>query len=281
MAAMSARIAVGCVAASVVLGGCGTGSSATTSPAAPRVATASTQAKSTPKPTVSPTRGTVPSPNAPPDFVLLGRTSTHERVRVEGRLGRVVPPSQSDADQAVLHECTQGNDRELVARLDLTTTVESGLPSSVVIEWGFPTINGPRSGLVHANIFDFALSSGQTCNPDDLPASTIELGQLAPHRPTTFTLWIILNNAVTVKYPHPSETQLGKEWSLEVPTVRMNTILAPFTSVKGPRVLHCRRSAGPYDDPFISDVGTLPSAITEVSQVDRTPETLQCSTPPH
>jgi len=120
----------------LLLAGCGSSGSSSspsdlaTIPTSVRTATQS-------DPATTPTTSSTPVDTAPTgaaSFVVQGSTQEGDKVKVEGRFGLPVPSSQSDVDQTALSECTAPapDGRELVVRLDLTTTLESSLAGEVL-----------------------------------------------------------------------------------------------------------------------------------------------------
>jgi len=238
------------------LAGCSSGHSITVTVATPLP---STQPATTAPVSSTPSRPAAAPHNGPPDFVLKGQTVEGDKVQVEGRFGPALPPANSDANQSALGECQQADGREMIARLDLITTIQSGLAGKVTLK-GFRTLSNTK-GLTE---FLMGYTEGPTCNPGDLPANEIELGTLQPHMPHRFTLWAILGKAITPNDPHPSAKALGQGWGMDVPTISVNT--TPTTRgvvAGGPRVLHCKSlSRGEDYGSFISITGTPGYTIT-------------------
>ncbi len=151
-----------------------------------------------------------PDPKKPPDFVLTGQTA--------------------------VNECSLSDGRELIARLDLTTTIQSNLAGQVTID-GFHTLTNSK-GLTE---FLMGYSEGATCHPGNLPASEVELGSLQPHVPHLFTLWAILDKAITPNDPHPSAKELGQGWGMDIPTIDVNgTSATQGIAAGGPHVIACK-----------------------------------------
>jgi hypothetical protein len=216
----------------LVIGGCGSSAVHFTTVTVP-VPTTPTAVATTPQPTIP---VPAPDPEKPPDFVLQGQTTEGDRVRVEGRFGPALPPAQTDANQTALRECDEATGRELIARLDLVTTIQSGLAGQVTIK-ELHTLSNTK-GLTE---FLMGYTEGPTCHPGDLPASEIELGTLQPHRPHPFTLWAILGKAITANDPHPSAKELGQGWGMDIPTISVNN--TPATrgiAAGGPHVITCK-----------------------------------------
>jgi hypothetical protein len=219
----------------LLLGGCGESKTVTVTTPRPAVpqATATTATTFTTQTTPS---AAAPDPTKPPDFVLTGQTAEGDKVRVEGRFGPALPPAQSDANQTAVNECSLSDGRELIARLDLITTIQSNLAGQVTID-GFHTLTNSK-GLTELLM---GYSGGATCHPGNLPASEVELGSLQPHVPHPFTLWAILDKAITPNDPHPSAKELGQGWGMDIPTIDVNgTPATRGIAVGGPHVIVCK-----------------------------------------
>jgi hypothetical protein len=251
------------LAVAAPLAGCGSGRATTVTVTTPPVSTQPAAANTHAVAPLSSTPQATP-PSGPPDFVLTGQTADGDKVRVEGRFGPALPPARTDANQTALGECGEADGRELIARLDLTTTIQSNLAGSVAIR-GFHTLSNPK-GLTE---FLMGYSEGATCHPGDLPASEVELGSLQPHVPHPFTLWVILGKAITPNDPHPSAKELGQGWGMDIPIISVNN--TPATrgiAAGGPRVLTCKPRASEIvagtvaSGSFISITGTPAYTIT-------------------
>jgi hypothetical protein len=240
--------------ATALLVGCGSGAATL-----PVTAPASPLAHAAIPTTPPPTPAAAPDPTKPPDFVVTGQTAEGDKVRVEGRFGPALPPTQSDADQTAVNECSLSDGRELIARLDLVTTIESNLAGQVTID-GFHTL-GSSKGFTE---FLMGYSEGATCHPGNLPASEVELGSLQPHVPHPFTLWVILDKAITPNDPHPSAKELGQGWGMDIPTIDVNgTPATRGIAAGGPRLLHCKSLSREEDyGSFISITGTPAYTLT-------------------
>lgn len=132
----------------VFLAGCGSSgfSSSTSSFTTPPV---SVGTPTQPDPTTSPTTSstTANAPAGAPSFVVQGTTQDGDKVKVEGRFGSPLRPSESDVDQTALSSCPPpANDgRAMVVRLDLTATLESSLSGKVDV---FPvTLHETTGGI--------------------------------------------------------------------------------------------------------------------------------------
>lgn len=206
-----------------------TGTTITVTPPAPvaDTPTPSTSSAATPT-TIS---AAAPDPRKPPDFVLTGQTAEGDKVRVEGRFGPALPPARTDADQTALGVCAQADGRELVARLDLTTTIQSSLAGSV-------TLKGFIGDSKNMTEFLMGYTEDPRCNTE------VELGTLQPHVPHSFTLWVILGKAITPNDPHPSAKELGQGWGMELPTISVNN-MRPTRGIAagGPHVMICKPRA--------------------------------------
>jgi hypothetical protein len=252
------KIATG-LALTGLLAGCGSASRSASSPsiathaiAPARTSAQSSAATSAPTPTVA-------AKARPADFVFTRKTTSGDKVRVEGRLGKALSASESDADQAALQDCGVPNGRELVVRVDLTVTVESGLAARVMVLLG--------SGLDEANLGNSVLflvtEPTPSCHPENREADSVELAHVQPHAPTAVTIWAILVDAITPNDPHPSPKTLGQQWHLGVPDIVVNTLPATQAwTASGRRLFHCRQNdAQEYSSPIISLAGELPSKV--------------------
>jgi len=164
-----------------------------------------------------------PAPSGPPAFTMEGSTESGDKVRVEGRFGPALSPSESGVNQTALEGCPQyASGRDLLVQVDLVTTIESSL-----------------SGDVTAEGFDFALprevdyvldfSEGATCKFAGENEVSINMGTLQPHEPDHFTMWAVLLGAITPSDPHPSVRTLARQhWSMSAPTMIVDNALVHF-----------------------------------------------------
>jgi predicted small lipoprotein YifL len=175
--------------------------------------TAST-ATTTPATTQASTTAAAPDPTGPPAFAMAGSTESGDKVRIEGRFGPVLSPSESGVNQSALEGCPQyAAGRDLVVQVDLVTTIESGLSGDATAE-GFD-FTLPREVDY---VLDF--SEGATCKFAGEYEVSINMGTLQPHQPDHFTMWAVLLGAITPSDPHPSvQTLAHQHWSMAAPTV--------------------------------------------------------------
>jgi hypothetical protein len=172
-----------------------------------------------------------PDPNSAPAFSLEGETEHGDKLKLEGRFGPVLAASASDVDQTVLSECPNYDERELVVRLDLTTTLESGLSGTVAIAGFIPQI-GDVYHLVDL-VYDY--TEGPSCVLDNVEnESVIDLGTLQPHEPHDFTMWVVLLDAITPRHPHPSVNTLSHQhWIIGEPSAAVNNAGVRWTHPSG------------------------------------------------
>lgn len=247
----------------VLVAGCGSsgssssiGSSITTSPSV------STPARSDPTPesTTSSTTADTTSTGAP-SFVVQGTTQEGDKVKVEGRFGSPLRPSESDVDQTALTECTQPapDGRELVVRLDLTTTLESSLAGEVTVST--TPIVGPLVSFV------MGFKEGARCEGGEPKNAEASFGSVQPGQSVNFTMWVVLPDAITPADPHPSGHALAADlWLMGVPEPLVNGKgIGTPTRLSGPRVVRCRHEdfglAG-YEH-YIAVVGDTPTTLHE------------------
>jgi hypothetical protein len=232
----------------VAMAGCGSTASGSSSASVP-AATGQTQATTTTQ--AASTSAAEPSSSGPPSFVVNATTQEGDKVNVEGRFGPALPASESDVDQTALSECPSpaSDGRAVVARLDLTTTLESSLAGEVQL----------GTSLIMNHLVDFVMgfSEGPRCESESGDVIA-DLGSLQPNEPHGFTMWVVLADAITPDTPHPSEQTLGAEhWLMEVPQVSVNGSLAKVTSATGPRVVKCEEN--PIEgDTYIATTGDTP-----------------------
>jgi hypothetical protein len=253
LAALSALLLAGC--------GSSNSSSSTSSFTAP---TASASTPKQPDPTTSSTASSTTADTAPagvPSFVVQGTTQEGDKVKVEGRFGSPLRPSESDVDQTVLSECTPPapDGRALVVRLDLTTTLESSLAGEVTLSTS-PVV-GPLVSFV------MGFQEGARCEGGEPKNAEANFGSVQPGQSVSFTMWVVLPDAVTPNDPHPSEHALAAEsWLMGVPMPLVNGKgIGTPTRLSGPRVVRCRTEdfgiAG-YEH-YIAVVGDTPTTLHE------------------
>lgn len=181
---------------------------------------ATTPAASAPQPAAD---KAAPNPQAQPNFVGGGKTSNGDTVRLEGRFGPILPPDESDVDTEVLEECPEGvgGGRELVRRLDVTVFITSGLAGDVSVVQPERSINEEAKTPPSVD-FIVAGPEGTSCHKgiDEEDGAVVNFGTLQPQERRTFSVWVVLINALTPADPHPSIKQLqGQEWGMTGPTV--------------------------------------------------------------
>jgi hypothetical protein len=218
-------------AAITALGSIATGSQAKQASSGEAVtpATETTPAASTTSTPAAKPAGPEPEPNEnrTPDFMFTGKTENGDRLRLEGWIGPVLPPSQSDIAQNILESCPRYDGRELVARVDMTVTIESGLSGSVVVGGFVPPFADERHLLDDA----MKLSEGPTCVLDTGEnAPSVNLGTLTPHHYGFLIMWVILLDAVTPSDPHPSHKTLAQgDWIMGTPYATVDGALVQWS----------------------------------------------------
>jgi len=253
------------LASTVVTAVTGCGSSA------PTGVTASRPLSAPPPATTTQATSAVAAVTGPPDFTLAAKTQAGDSVTVEGRFGPALAPAQSDADPAAVRECPQSDGRELIVRLDLTTTIRSSLAADV-------TLDQFRSDGIADNLTEFLMgyTGGPSCQSVDGADHQVDLGTLQPHAPHQFTAWAILDDAITPNEPHPSPRRLGSQWRMDIPTIAINgTVVTEAATAGGPRVIRCTNTTAGQDDTLISITGTPPTTITGMNS-----ERLGCTRQP-
>ncbi len=254
----------------VLLAGCGSsGASSSTSSFTAPTASASTPARS--DPTTSSTTNSTTADTASTSaasFVVHGATQDGDKVKVEGRFGSPLRPSESDVDQTALSECTQPapDGRELIVRLDLTTTLESSLAGEVTVSTS--PIVGPLVSFV------MGFKEGARCEGGQPQNAEANFGSMQPGQSVSFTMWVVLPDAITPADPHPSEHALAaRGWLMGVPEPSVNgkgtatgVGIKPTTVVSGSRIVRCiiygNDVAGPGDE-YIAVVGDEPTTMHE------------------
>jgi hypothetical protein len=186
----------------VLLAGCGSGGSgSSTSNSTTIPASVSTPKRSDPttKPTASSTPADTASTGAA-SFVIHGTTQAGDKVKVEGRFGSPLRPSESDVNQTALGECPPPapDGRALVVRLDLSTTLESSLAGEVKFETN-SIIGGPLVNFV------MGFREGASCESGQPQNVVVNFGSVQPGQSDNFTMWVVLPDAITPADPHPSE----------------------------------------------------------------------------
>jgi hypothetical protein len=145
---------------------------------------------------------------------MEGSTESGDKVRIEGRFGPALTPSESGVNPSVMEGCPQyAAGRDLVLQVDLVTTIESSLSGAVTVE-------GFDFALPNEVDYVLDLSEGTTCKFAGENEVSISLGTLQPHQPDHFTMWAVLLGAVTPSDPQPSVQILAHQhWSMAAPTV--------------------------------------------------------------
>ncbi len=182
-------------------------------------------------------------------------------MKVEGSFGSPLRPSESDVDQTTLSECTPPapDGRELVVRLDLTTTLESSLAGEVTLST--TPIVGPLVSFV------MGFKEGARCEGGEQKNAEASFGSVQPGQSVNFTMWVVLPDAITPADPHPSEHALAADlWLMGVPAPLVNGKgIGTPTRLSGPRVVRCRTEdfglAG-YEH-YIAVVGDTPTTLHE------------------
>ncbi len=246
----------------VLVAGCGSsGSSASTGSFTTPTASVSTPTQS--NPTTAPTTNstTAAAVAAAPAFVVQGTTSDGDKVKVEGSFGSPLPPNESDVNQTALGECPSPapDGRELVVRLNLTTTLESSLAGEVEVDT--TPIVGPLVSFV------MGYREGARCEGGEPQNVVANFGSMQPGQSVNFTMWVVLPDAITPNDPHPSEKALAAHmWLIGIPfpSVNHQGIGTP-TRLSGSRVVRCRHEdfglAG-YEH-YIAVVGDTPTTLHE------------------
>jgi hypothetical protein len=237
--------------AGLLLVGCGSASTtrtvAVTVPAPP-VPTSTTSATS-PVAATAPASAedkAAPIPHSPPDFVLEETTRSGDKLKLEGRFGLPLPASESDVDQSALGECPGVDGRELITRLDVTATIQSGLPAHVML------INFSAASVTGGLAFVTDDSEGASCSSggndaigeeSEEEARSPDLGTLQPHEPHSVTMWVVLGDAITPNDPHPTAATLAhQQWlihPLEAKVDNSRAGIANAHAASGKRIVAC------------------------------------------
>lgn len=247
----------------LLMAGCGSsGSSLSTSSFTVPTASVSTPTQSDPTtaPTTSSTAETAPA--GAPSFVVQGRTQEGDKVKVEGRFGSPLPPSESDVDQTALSECTPPapDGRELVVRLDLSVTLESSLAGEITLSTS-PVV-GPLVSFV------MGFREGPRCEGGEPKNAEANFGSVQPGQSVSFTMWVVLPDAITPNDPHPSEKALAaRGWLMGLPTPLVNGKgIGTPRRLSGPRVVRCHANGDNVNEPgneYIAVVGDTPTTLHE------------------
>lgn len=243
----------------LLLTGCGSSSAGTNAALGANQAEASA---------TSTTTSTASTSTAPPSFVVKATTQAGDRVRLDGRFGPAQTAQESDVEASALSGCPEpaNNGRAMIVRLDLTATLESSLSGRV----GFAT-GDVSGGSTTQQLMAFVMgdSSGATCLRGEPSTTTGELGTMQPRETRTFTLWLVLPEAITPSDPHPSERTLGsKRWLMLVPQPTVNGsgyAQDQQSKVSGPRVVQCSSDGSRAQ--YIAVVGDTPTTMKGESSV--------------
>jgi hypothetical protein len=177
---------------------------------------------------------------ASPDFVIVGRIDSGDKVQILGRVGEATTLEESDADPEALATCSgASNRRAMVVRLDLRTTVTSGLPAQVRLT-KFSWDSGYAS---YSMSYLMGYSDGPQCGDGGLE-QIVDLGELQPDQPADFVLWATLDDAITPDDPDPSTKTLGQHALIKPPIVflgggELAYGTADSYKLGGPRVIDC------------------------------------------
>jgi hypothetical protein len=223
-----ARSTVAVIATVVAVAGCGSSrSSATTASDGSTHAAAATTASSQAQASGS------------PNFVIRQTTESGVTVKVEGRLGPPLPPSESDVDQATLRQCPYHLGNALVVRLDMVAAIESGQAGDVEV-----SDLGDEAKEEHELL---VITPTSRCRHGGVNAATADFGHLTPQALGRATAWIVLPQVAAPAYPHPSSAELSKEgWVMLDPVVKVNGSEEQYNSssedadrMEGPSAVRC------------------------------------------
>ena len=255
----------------VVLGlllvGCGSTSTTTRTIAlTPSVPTTTTTSHAATAATSSAVDKAAPSLHGPPDFILNESAQSGDKLKLEGRFGPLLPAGESDVDQNVLAGCSGVDGRELITRLDLTATIESGLSAHVTLANLAPSAVTPHVDFVIDNAEGSTCSSGDANSEEAAEeAANPDLGTLQPHEPHHFTMWVVLTDAITPNNPHPSTATLAHEqWLIHLLGARIDnspTGVPNAQAASGRRIVTCPAEAGVYQEAYIALVSGTPQTI--------------------
>ncbi len=206
--------------------------------------------------------------SGPPDFVLNETTQSGDKLKIEGRFGPLLPAGESDVDQSALGECPGVDGRELITRLDMTATIESGLSASVML------INFSPSPATRPVDFVIDSSEGATCSTggndalgeeSEEEARSPDLGTLQPHKPHDLTVWVILTDAITPNDPHPTTATLAhQQWLIHPLEAKVDNSRAGVPNAQaasGRRIVMCPSEAGVHQEAYIALVSRTPHII--------------------
>jgi hypothetical protein len=158
-----------------------------------------------------------------PAFVRDEHTAHGDTIHLEGRLGPLLPPSESDVNQAVLQSCPQTDGRELVRRVDFTFAITSGLAGEVRLTPPFVSVNEEEGAEeIHNLNFVVADPEGTTCRKGlgEAAGFVIDFGVMQPNERRTLSVWAVLIDAITPADPNPSRAKLkAQEWLMTYPQI--------------------------------------------------------------
>ena len=247
----------------VLLVGCGSSSSTSSFPTPTPTASVSTPTQ--PDPTTPPTTSSTTADTASTgtaSFVVQGTTQEGDKVKVEGSFGSPLRPSESDVDQTALSECTPPapDGRELVVRLDLSVTLESSLEGEITLSTS-PVV-GPLVSFV------MGFKEGARCEGGEPKNAEANFGSVQPGQSVSFTMWVVLPDAITPADPHPSEKALAAgSWLMGVPMPLVNGKgIGTPSRLSGPRVVRCRGNGDGVNEPgneYIAVVGDTPTTMVQ------------------
>jgi hypothetical protein len=176
-------------------------------------------------------------------------------------LDRRLRPSESDVDQTALSECTPPapDGRELVVRLDLSVTLESSLAGEVTLSTS-PVV-GPLVSFV------MGFKEGARCEGGEPKNAEANFGSVQPGQTVSFTMWVVLPDAITPADPNPSAHALAADlWLMGVPMPLVNGKgIGTPSKISGSRVVRCRTEdfgIGGYEH-YIAVVGDTPTTLHE------------------
>lgn len=244
--------------AGLLLTGCGGSTTRTIAVTVPTPPVPTTTSHAATAATSSAVDKAAPSPHGPPDFILNESAQSGDKLKLEGRFGPLLPAGESDVDQNVLAGCSGVDGRELITRLDLTATIESGLSAHVTLANLAPSAVTPHVDFVIDNAEGSTCSSGDANSEEAAEeAANPNLGTLQPHEPHHFTMWVVLTDAITPNDPHPSTVTLAHGQWLSTfweqgSTTRRLAYLAPMRQLAGvsslvlPKPGSTRRRTSPW-----------------------------------
>lgn len=216
-----------------------------------------------------------PASSGPPDFVLNEQAQSGDKLKLEGRFGPLLPAGESDVDQSALGECPGVDGRELITRLDVTATIESGLSASVML------INFSAASVTGGLAFVFDTSEGASCSSggndaigeeSEEEARSPDLGTVQPHEQHNVTMWVVLGDAIKPNDPHPTAAALAHEqWLIHPLEAKLDNSRAGIANARaasGGRIVTCR-----------NDLYGVIHEYAYISLVSGTPQTINPNDP--